>query len=56
MTLLCNSRSSGKRALIREIKEEDPLYRDIPRYLSRSGLRVWEAKTHRSGRTSDDLC
>ena len=42
VTLLCGDRSSVKRALIREVEAENPLYRNIPIYLSRYGLRIWE--------------
>jgi D-glycero-alpha-D-manno-heptose-7-phosphate kinase len=42
VTLLCGDRSSVKRALIREVEEENPLYQNIPIYLSRYGLRIWE--------------
>ncbi len=42
ITLLCGALSSEKRALIREIEEANPLFRNIPIYLSRFGLRQWE--------------
>jgi D-glycero-alpha-D-manno-heptose-7-phosphate kinase len=42
VTLLCGSLSSDKRALIREIEESNSLFRNIPIYLSRYGLRIWE--------------
>ena len=42
VTLLCGSLSSEKRALIREIEESNALFRNIPIYLSRYGLRIWE--------------
>jgi len=42
LTLLCGSRSSDKRSMIRAIEETNPLFRNIPIYLSRQGLRVWE--------------
>ncbi len=41
LTLLCGSRSDEKRALIREIEAESSHYKNIPIYLSRYGLRVW---------------
>jgi D-glycero-alpha-D-manno-heptose-7-phosphate kinase len=41
LTLLCGARSDQKRAMIRAIEEENPLYKHIPTYLSRYGLRVW---------------
>jgi len=42
LTLLCNSRSGAKRAMIREIEAENSSYKSIPIYLSRYGLRVWK--------------
>jgi D-glycero-alpha-D-manno-heptose-7-phosphate kinase len=42
LTLLCASRSHEKRAMIRAIEQSSPLIRNIPIYLSRQGLRVWE--------------
>jgi D-glycero-alpha-D-manno-heptose-7-phosphate kinase len=42
VTLLCGDRSSVKRALIREVETENPLHQNIPVYLSRYGLRIWE--------------
>jgi D-glycero-alpha-D-manno-heptose-7-phosphate kinase len=42
ITILCNSLSHAKRAMIREIEQENPLFKNIPIYLSRHGLRVWE--------------
>jgi D-glycero-alpha-D-manno-heptose-7-phosphate kinase len=41
VTLLCNEVSQIKRAMIREIEQTNPLYKNIPIYLSRYGLRVW---------------
>jgi len=42
VTILCNDRYSVKRTLVREIEADNPLYKNIPIYLSRYGLRVWE--------------
>lgn len=42
ITLLCGPRSEVKRAMLREIETENQLYRNIPIYLSRYGLRVWK--------------
>jgi D-glycero-alpha-D-manno-heptose-7-phosphate kinase len=42
VTLLCGESASAKRAMIREIEQENPLWRHIPIYLSRQGLRTWE--------------
>jgi D-glycero-alpha-D-manno-heptose-7-phosphate kinase len=44
VTLLCGDRSDVKRALVREIEAENPLYKSIPIYLSRFGLRVWKVE------------
>ncbi len=42
LTLLCDNRSSVKRALVRDIESANPLFKNIPIYLSRFGLRIWE--------------
>lgn len=42
LTLLCGESSHAKRAMIREIQAESPLFQNIPIYLSRHGLRTWE--------------
>jgi D-glycero-alpha-D-manno-heptose-7-phosphate kinase len=42
LTILCGVSSAAKRAMIRQIEEDNPLLRSIPIHLSRSGLRVWE--------------
>ena len=42
VTILCNDRYSVKRTLVREIEADNPLYKNIPVYLSRYGLRIWE--------------
>lgn len=42
LTILCGPLSHSKRAMLREIEQENPLYRHIPTYLSRFGLRTWE--------------
>jgi D-glycero-alpha-D-manno-heptose-7-phosphate kinase len=42
LTLLCNESSFVKRTMIREIEQENALYKNIPIYLSRFGLRTWE--------------
>jgi D-glycero-alpha-D-manno-heptose-7-phosphate kinase len=55
VTLLCNPHSAARRTMIREIEEENPLYRNIPIYLSRYGLRVWESKIGRSSRSHTAL-
>jgi D-glycero-alpha-D-manno-heptose-7-phosphate kinase len=45
VTLLYGARSEAKRAMLREIEQENPLFRQIPIHLSRSGLRVWQTGT-----------
>jgi D-glycero-alpha-D-manno-heptose-7-phosphate kinase len=42
VTLLCGPSMGAKRTMIREIEETNPLYQNIPLYLSRNGLRVWK--------------
>ena len=42
MTILCGSMSHAKRQMIREIEGESELFRSIPIYLSRFGLRIWQ--------------
>jgi len=42
ITILCGDLSFRKRAMIKAIEEANPLFRSIPIYLSRHGLRVWE--------------
>jgi D-glycero-alpha-D-manno-heptose-7-phosphate kinase len=42
LTLLCGDRSHEKRAMIKAVEETRPSYRNIPIYLSRQGLRVWD--------------
>jgi D-glycero-alpha-D-manno-heptose-7-phosphate kinase len=46
LTLLCDPSSEVKRAMIRTIEAENPLFRNIPIYLSRYGLRVWKTVSH----------
>jgi len=41
LTLLCDEDSARKRALVRAIEQDSPLFRSIPVYLSRHGVRVW---------------
>ena len=41
LTLLSGPSMSRKRAMIRTIEETNPLFQNIPIYLSRFGLRVW---------------
>ena len=42
VTILTGSRSPIKRTMIREIEAENKLFSNIPIYLSRCGLRIWE--------------
>lgn len=42
ITLLCGPSSSIKRTMIKEIEQDNALFKNIPLYLSRFGLRVWE--------------
>jgi D-glycero-alpha-D-manno-heptose-7-phosphate kinase len=42
LTLLCGDQSCEKRSMIKAIVGIDPLFRNVPIYLSRQGLRVWE--------------
>jgi D-glycero-alpha-D-manno-heptose-7-phosphate kinase len=46
LTILCGPRSDTKRAMIREIEQESPLFQNIPITLSRFGLRIWETSAH----------
>jgi D-glycero-alpha-D-manno-heptose-7-phosphate kinase len=42
VTILSGDISQAKRAMIREIEQERPLFKHIPIYLSRYGVRVWK--------------
>jgi D-glycero-alpha-D-manno-heptose-7-phosphate kinase len=42
VTILGGDLSSVQRAMIREIEAQNPLFQNIPVYLSRYGLRTWE--------------
>jgi D-glycero-alpha-D-manno-heptose-7-phosphate kinase len=42
LTILGGDMSIDTRAMIRDIEQEDPLFRCIPIYLSRYGVRTWE--------------
>ncbi|MCC6730729.1 MAG: GHMP kinase [Chthonomonadales bacterium] len=44
VTILCGDNSHEKRSMVRAVEADNPLYRSIPVYLSRHGLRVWEAQ------------
>jgi len=43
VTILGGDMSIAKREMIKEIEDENPLFRNIPIYLSRFGLRTWES-------------
>jgi D-glycero-alpha-D-manno-heptose-7-phosphate kinase len=43
ITLLCGDSASARRSLMRTIVQSNRLFQPIPIYLSRFGLRVWEA-------------
>jgi D-glycero-alpha-D-manno-heptose-7-phosphate kinase len=42
ITILSGPSMSGKRAMIQAIEQTNPLFQNIPVYLSRFGLRVWD--------------
>ena len=42
LTLLCGDQSCEKRSMIRAIEASSAMFRNVPIYLSRQGLRVWE--------------
>ena len=46
VTLLFDQRSHAKRAALREIESHNPLYKNIPVYLSRHGIRTWEVASN----------
>ena len=47
VTLLAGPSAGARRAMIREIEAEKPLYRHVPTALSRHGLRTWEVSAAR---------
>jgi len=47
VTLLAGPSAGARRAMIREIEAENPLYRHVPTALSRHGLRTWEVSAAR---------
>ena len=49
LTLLSGPSMSAKRAMIRTIEETNPLFQNIPIYLSRFGLRVWSREPDNCG-------
>jgi D-glycero-alpha-D-manno-heptose-7-phosphate kinase len=49
LTVLTGTLSHVKRAMIREIETENRMFKNIPIYLSRYGLRTWERPPESSG-------
>ena len=49
MTILCGSASYAKREMIRVIEQESELLQNIPIYLSRYGLRIWQHDEEKPG-------
>jgi D-glycero-alpha-D-manno-heptose-7-phosphate kinase len=41
LTILCDSIASARRAMLSDIEQENPHFKNIPVYLSRYGMRVW---------------
>jgi D-glycero-alpha-D-manno-heptose-7-phosphate kinase len=52
VTILGGTDSSQKRAMVRSLEQNNPQYKSIPIYLSRFGLRAWEAAA--PGHVSDE--
>jgi D-glycero-alpha-D-manno-heptose-7-phosphate kinase len=53
ITILCSPLSQAKRAMIREVEQDNPLFRNIPIYLSRFGVRTWEQGLVEVGESGD---
>jgi D-glycero-alpha-D-manno-heptose-7-phosphate kinase len=51
LTILGGALAHAKRAMIREIEADNPLCRNIPIYLSRYGLRTWDATLDAGGQS-----
>ena len=49
VTILCGSASYAKREMIRVIEQESELLQNIPIYLSRYGLRIWQHDEEKPG-------
>ena len=43
VTILSGDSSSAKRTMLQQIQQSNPLFQQIPIYLSRFGLRVWQS-------------
>jgi hypothetical protein len=41
VTILSGLSTSARRAMLATVEQENPLFKNIPIYLSRHGLRVW---------------
>jgi D-glycero-alpha-D-manno-heptose-7-phosphate kinase len=48
VTILSGLNTSAKRAMIAALEQENPLFKNIPIYLSRYGLRVWKQENRSS--------
>jgi D-glycero-alpha-D-manno-heptose-7-phosphate kinase len=48
LTILTGTLSHVKRAMIRDIETENPAFKNIPVYLSRTGLRTWDRQAESS--------
>ena len=51
LTLLCDENAAVKRAMLHAIAQDNPLFSNIPIYLSRYGLRVWKVKPDQGGQS-----
>ena len=45
LTILSDAEAPAKRAMLRTIEQENPLFKNIPIYLSRHGLRAWKQES-----------
>ncbi len=45
VTILCGPDRSAKRGMMADIESAKPYYKHIPTYLSRFGLRIWDARS-----------
>jgi D-glycero-alpha-D-manno-heptose-7-phosphate kinase len=54
VSLLCDERSDIKRAMLRAIEQENLLFKNIPIYLSRYGLRVWKVDLSHQGQQKQE--
>ncbi len=49
LTILTGTLSHVKRAMVRDIETDNPIFKNMPVYLSRYGLRTWERQAESSG-------